>query len=160
MHDLKGQRFGCLVALENVGSSKSKRRLWLCKCDCGNEKIVPSDSLINKNTKSCGCLNQKNPYLFKPKHGFCGTRLYRIWKGIKSRCKNKTSTDYKWYGAKGVKVCEDWESFENFKDWALKNGYDEKLTIDRIDPYGDYTPINCRWATVSEQNRNKRKVEN
>lgn len=89
-------------------------------------------------------------------HGGYGTRLYRIWKGVLSRCRNESSTDYKWYGAKGVTVCEEWNEYVNFRDWAISNGYKDDLTIDRIDPFGNYEPSNCRWATIKEQNFNKR----
>lgn len=159
MHNLAGMRFGRLVAIETNKSSKSHRRLWLCKCDCGNMVEVASDSLVCGNTKSCGCLQKEIRVTANTKHGYCGTRLYRIWKGMISRCYQKSSTDYKWYGEKGVEVCEEWKKFINFKDWAVEHGYSDSLTIDRINPYGNYNPKNCRWCKTAEQNKNRRRKQ-
>ena len=156
MHHLEGQKFGRLTAVGIVGSSKNKHKLWYCACDCGGSTVVASDSLVSGGTRSCGCLQRETRVVANTKHGDCGTRLYRIWKGFVSRCKNKSSTDFKWYGAKGVSVCEEWLKYENFKAWAIANGYDDSLTLDRIDPRGNYEPNNCRWATIAEQNKNKR----
>lgn len=96
------------------------------------------------------------------KHGGRNTRLYHVWQSMWQRCENKNCEAYVWYGAKGVKVCNDWKSFASFRNWAMDSGYDEfaekgKCTLDRIDVYGDYEPSNCRWATTAEQNRNMRK---
>lgn len=88
-------------------------------------------------------------------HGLCNTPLYAVWQTVKQRCTNPRSRGYKWYGGKGIKVCEAWLSVENFYEWAMKNGYREGLTIDRIDPFGDYEPSNCRWISMSEQQSNR-----
>lgn len=154
LRDLSGLKFGRLTAIADVGSERN-RRMWLCRCECGNDVVVASSSLRLGNTKSCGCITRDGTA--QAKHGYCGTRLYRIWKGIKSRCNILSSTDYKWYGAKGVSVCGEWSEFEPFKEWALKNGYSDNLTIDRIDPFGNYEPSNCRWATTAQQNMNQRR---
>ncbi|MCZ9311788.1 MAG: hypothetical protein O0V67_00275 [Methanocorpusculum sp.] len=88
-------------------------------------------------------------------HGCFGTPLYRVWNAMKQRCKNPAVKEYKYYGAKGISVCKEWEHFEKFRDWSLSNGYKQGLTLDRIDTCGNYQPLNCRWVTVKEQQRNK-----
>ena len=90
------------------------------------------------------------------KHGDRYTRLYDIWRGIKSRCYTQSSTSYKNYGLRGVKMCDEWLDYQTFKRWALANGYKDNLTIDRIDVNGDYTPNNCRWVSYKENSNNKR----
>lgn len=160
MKNLQGQRFGRLIAIERKGSSKHARALWLCTCDCGNQKIVQSDSLIQGRTRSCGCLD-KEKHISDPNrtvHGFSGKRIYRIWKKMKSRCHNPNDPDYqKWYGSQGIKVCDNWRyCFQAFYRWSICHGYKNTLSIDRIDPTGNYEPSNCRWATAKQQANNKR----
>lgn len=92
------------------------------------------------------------------KHGGSGTPLYNVWKSMRQRCNNRKSHDYKWYGMDGVKICEEWEDFASFRKWATENGYKSGLTIDGVDSKGPYSPENCRWITIQEQQKNKRNV--
>ena len=94
------------------------------------------------------------------KHGMWKTRLYNIWKKMKDRCYNPNANNYRYYGGKGVKVCEEWHSFQPFYEWAMANGYADNLSIDRISGFGNYEPNNCRWATYTEQNRNRKFCKN
>lgn len=158
--DLTGQRFGRLVVIERCGTSKEGQKIYRCKCDCGNEKEITSGNLRHGHTQSCGCINREitaKRNRDSAKHGGCGTRIYRIWYDMRRRCSYDKSINWHLYGGRGIGVCGEWEaSFEAFRDWALANGYDDSLTLDRIDNDGDYCPDNCRWATKDEQNANKR----
>ena len=151
-------RFGRLIALEYVGTNNHHNALWLCRCDCGNKKVIIGENLRKGSTKSCGCLNREK-HITSPNrrtHGMCGTRIHRIWKAMRNRCNNPNTPDYKYWGARGIKVCDEWNDFQKFYDWAMTNGYSDTLTIDRINVNGNYEPTNCRWITNAEQQRNKR----
>ena len=132
-----------MIYLREAGRENG-RRMAIFKCPyCGKE--VKRWYYNGIRQKSCGC------WRGRPTHHQSGTRLYRIWANIRQRCLNPNIPDYQYYGAKGIKVCDEWKnSFESFMAWALQNGYADGLTIDRIDSSGDYEPKNCRWITQSE----------
>lgn len=157
--DITGEKFGRLTAIERVGKNKYNYALWKCKCDCGNEVVVSGRSLRSGNTKSCGCLNldtsTKSIVNFNTKHGESNSRLWRIWAGMLSRCESPSNKN-NIYQKNGIKVCADWHSYEQFRDWANSNGYADNLTIDRIDSNKGYYPENCRWANWGLQGENKK----
>lgn len=133
--------------------NSKRRKLFVCKCDCG-EITTAEPALWERGVvKSCGCLSREKIL----EHTDDLDRLRRIWNGMVQRCHNKNCAAYKYYGEKGVIVCDEWRANrESFIEWALANGYDSKLTIDRINVYGNYEPGNCKWATYKEQAHNKR----
>ena len=154
--DLTGQRFGRLVVLQRA-KTINKRTKWLCKCECGNEVVVEAYNLRVGHTQSCGCLQRAATSVANKTHGQGHTRLYRIWNNMKNRCYRKSYHAYNHYGGRGITICNEWlHDFQAFYDWAMANGYRDDLSIDRIDSNGNYCPKNCRWATMTEQNKNKR----
>lgn len=158
--NLIDEQFGKLTVIKRAGSDRTgKNAMWECKCECGNIILVSTCHLKSKHTQSCGCLKKVvvNSGQFQKTHGQTGKRIYRIWLGMKQRCFNPKSEKYEIYGGKGVVICDEWKnSFHSFYEWAISHGYNDNLTIDRIDSDGNYEPNNCRWATYSEQNKNRK----
>jgi len=155
--NLKGKRFGRLIALEPTNNRKSNCVVWKCLCECGNFHFI-STKALRKGTKSCGCLQREVSRLklleSNFKHGECGTRLYTIWRSMKYRCSNPNNKSFKYYGARSIKVCKEWkDDFIQFRDWALSHGYQDDLTLDRADADEDYSPKNCSWITKSENSK-------
>lgn len=157
---ITNNRFGRLKVIKEVEASISpcgtKRRKFLCQCDCGESKIVQMTHLKSGHTSSCGCLHKETFSNYK--HGLKHHRIHVIWRGIRQRCLNPNNGRYNDYGGRGIKICNEWEKdFMAFYNWAIQNGYSAQLTIDRINVNGNYEPSNCRWATNSEQQSNKRR---
>jgi len=151
--ELVGQKFGRLRVLKFSYVNKGRQSCWLCKCDCGNEKVIIGSRLKGRRVISCGCYMRETTGRLNYKHGDSSTRLYNIWRGMRNRCNNE---GYKNYGGRGIKVCEEWKEYILFRDWALENGYQDRLSIDRLDNDGNYEPGNCRWADRKTQNGNQR----
>lgn len=152
--DIAGKRSGYLTIIEQVeiGSHGSK---WKCICDCGVEKVIDGRVLKEESVKSCGCKTKEMLSDHFRIHGMKSSKLYRQWNSMKSRCKY-TGKGTENHNGKGIKACDEWaDSFVAFKDWAYANGYQEGLTLDRINNDGDYTPENCRWVDWIVQNNNK-----
>lgn len=151
--NLKGSRFGRLTVLERAKNGNCRQVRWLCKCDCGNLHYASTAVLRAGKVQSCGCLIRD----VHSTHGMSGTRLYKIWDGMKCRCYSKSHMHYDKYGGRGIKICQEWrENPASFCEWAMANGYKDDLTIDRINHDGDYEPNNCRWITNAKQQTNKR----
>lgn len=150
---LDGQRFGRWVAIVYRGRCR-----YLCRCDCGTEREVFIPSLRRGVSRSCGCLHVELLRARATTHGLTGTSEHKIWKGIRKRCSNARTEMFSHYGGRGIRVCERWESFENFlADMGPRPS--PRHSLDRIDNDGHYEPGNCRWATRKEQTRNRRKTK-
>lgn len=161
----EGDKYGRLVIIKEVEPIKRKsynERRVLCKCDCGNTKVVSLYPLIIGKISSCGCYRKEKAKThgesFRKYDSDKVTRkIHSIWHGMKCRCNTASSGSYERYGSKGVKVCKEWENnFYAFYNWSLANGYADGLTIDRIDSDGDYEPSNCRWVDYVLQANNRK----
>jgi len=151
-----GQEYGRLVVVEKRGRFLNSR-MWLCRCACGVEKEVSGSQLLRGGSISCGCYRKEVSGRLHRTHGQSSTSTFRVWAGMLDRCRRKENKSYKYYGALGVSVCSRWESFAMF--FADMGERPPGMTLDRIDPSGDYCPENCRWASAKEQNRNQRRTK-
>jgi hypothetical protein len=151
--DLTGRQFGSLKAIHPTDTRSRGQVVWMCKCRCGNSALVPSYKLTSAHTKSCGCYRSDLATAKNTTHGDYRSPEHRSWQSMKSRCLNPKSTQYKWYGGRGISVCDKWLTYEGFlADMGRKPaGYE----LDRIDNNGHYEPANCRWASHRDQSRNK-----
>lgn len=156
--DLTGRKFGKLTVVKRAENNKYNQVMWVCLCDCGNiTKPIVANHLKSGNTTSCGCVHSEEARRRMTRHGQKNTRIYRIWQGMLRRCDNQKHKDFKYYGGRGITVCEEWRnSFEAFCGWSMANGYADELTIDRKDNDKGYSPDNCRWTSMKEQGENKR----
>ena len=161
----KEGKFGRLKPIERLPKYKGRACYYKCICDCGNIAIAPHGNLVSGTTISCGCYRKEISRDRVLTHGRSKEKLYLVWKTMKKRCYCKQDNHYKWYGNKGVKVCEEWRhDYMAFRKWAYDNGYKDtkeftNYTIDRIDPYGAYEPSNCRIVDWVTQRHNRRKNE-
>lgn len=162
--NLVGKKFGKLTVIEQHGFTKPNKygqryAIWYCKCDCGNY-VERTTDVLKRGKSSCGCAqrdNLKKMSLGNTKHGLSKSRIYGIWKNMINRCYREKDIHYQAYGARGIKVCDEWKNDSSkFFEWAFANGYRDNLTIERIDNDKDYCPENCTWIPKEQQPKNKR----
>lgn len=154
---LVGRKFHRLTVLAFHSKDESNNRRWLCRCECGVEKILLGSNLKSGDTKSCGCLKKELNSCWNIIHGQSRKTTYRIWDGMRRRCGDPQNPQYRWYGAKGVTVCDKWQKFAGFfEDMGERP---PSMTIDRIDSNGNYEKANCRWSTMTDNLRNRSSVK-
>jgi hypothetical protein len=156
--NLIGQQFSRLTVLDFAGADSKQQTLFRCACECGNEVVVAGKNLKAKQVQSCGCLRVdkgREAGLQSKVHGLIRTPTYRSWQSMKSRCLYSHERSYRWYGQKGVTICDKWMSFDGFLEDMGERP--EGMTLDRINPFGNYEKNNCRWADNATQKSNTRK---
>lgn len=159
-NDLTGKCFGRIKVVHRVENDKHAKAQWLCMCSCGNSVVVTGSRLVSGKTQSCGCLqreltSERNARTMK-NYGLTREKLYHVWRTMRQRVSNPNSQRYRLYGLRGICVCDEWNEYSAFREWAVSSGYKEGLSIDRIDVNGNYCPENCRWTTQKVQCNNKR----
>lgn len=149
-----GSKFDRLTVLASA-PAKNKKSRWLCRCECGKEKVVQSYYLSTKHTRSCGCLSVDTSTVLNTTHGMTYTRTYTVWSTMRARCNNPYHKKYYRYGGRGISVCTRWDDYNLFLEdmGEARPGY----SLDRVDNDRDYSPSNCRWATAKEQANNTRR---
>lgn len=151
--DITGMVFGELQVVGRADSN-AKNAKWICQCSCGNKTVVEGGKLRRQEIRSCGCKRGEFKVDTMGTHGQTYTRLYSIWHSMKSRCLYNFKGSERYYG-RGITFCQEWSLFDNFYEWAMNNGYGDGLSIDRIDPNGNYCPENCRWVDKYTQDNNR-----
>lgn len=147
------EEYNGIKFIECMGTDKHNKKKWKLQCHCGKEFIAIGTAVKRGNTKSCGCTQ------YKRTHNKTKSKLYKVWINMKSRCNNPNTPNYNSYGGRGILICDEWmNDFNNFYNWSYENGYQEGLSIDRIDNDGNYESGNCRWADIPTQNNNQRKT--
>lgn len=158
VNDITGYKAGRIKVVGRAGKNKSGNILWRYECSCGGGGITTADAI--RRIYSCGCMKAERGRKFfteqNTTHGESRTRLYVIWSNMINRTTNPNNKDYKNYGGRGISVCEEWQDFLKFKEWAVSNGYRDNLTLDRKDNDKSYYPGNCRWTDRKTQDNNKR----
>lgn len=158
---LIGLKQGNITIIRILRTEKRVGKIWECKCNCGSVFEASTSSLITRKIQNCPkCSREKSNERSRKqltKHGKANTRIHSIWSEMISRCTYKGDTSYHYYGERGISICSEWiNDFMIFYEWAIKNGYKDNLTIDRINTNGNYGPLNCRWVTMKEQCKNRR----
>lgn len=159
--DLTGEVFGRLTVLGKTERMSGRKSYWSCRCECGKQKEVRSDCLTRsvKPVKSCGCIRDEQAVkniVKNHSHKESKTHLHHLWIRMKQRCTNPKTTRFEDYGGRGIRVCDEWLKYENFRDWAYRSGYKEGLSIERVNVNGNYEPFNCTWIPLLEQANNRR----
>ncbi len=158
--DIKGLRVGRLTVIRFAYKKlfpkcNREHEMWECVCECGKKVVVDKGCLTTGTTTSCGCYHREKTIRQMTTHGHSNSKLHNVWLAMRNRCKRKKDSRYKYYGGKGISVCEEWQDFSVFYAWAIAKGWREGLTIDRIDNMKGYNPENCRIADIITQANNK-----